>query len=102
MRTRGIDISHLRARKITPEDLKIFNRIIALDRGNQRYVQSLANETCSTTVALLMEFTEDWTERDVPDPLLSASSFDVVMDMIEDACFDLFYELEGSIPTSKS
>jgi protein-tyrosine-phosphatase len=64
-------------------------------------VQLLANETCPTTVALLMEFTEDWTEKDVPDPLLSANSFDVVMDMIEDACFDLFYELEGSIPTSK-
>ena len=60
-------------------------------------MQLLANETCPTTVALLMEFTEDWTERDVPDPLLSASRFDVVMDMIEDACSDLYYELVQSI-----
>ena len=53
-------------------------------------------------VALPMNFTENWTERDVPDPLLSTVSFDMVTEMIEDACFDLLYEFEGLIPYLKS
>jgi protein-tyrosine phosphatase len=96
MRRRNIDISRLRSRKITPQDFWKFDWIIVLDRGSLRYVRSLADESSRANVALLMDFTEDWAERDVPDPLLSKISFDVVTEMIEDACFDLLYELGGS------
>jgi protein-tyrosine phosphatase len=102
MRARGIDISQLRSRKLTPEDLRKFDWIVVLDRGNLRYVRSLADESSRANVALLMDFTENWAEQDVPDPLLSPISFNVVTKMIEDACFDLFYELEASIPTRNS
>ena len=102
MRGRGIDISQLRSRKITPEDLRNFDWIVVLDRGNLRYIHALADASSRANIALLMDFTENWTERDVPDPLLSAINFDVVTEMIEDACFDLFYELEAFIPTRNS
>ena len=102
MRRRGIDISRLRSRKIMPEDLRKFDWIVVLDRGNLRYVRALADTSSRANVALLMNFTENWTERDVPDPLLSTVSFDMVTEMIEDACFDLLYEFEGLIPYLKS
>ena len=101
IRSRGIDISQLRSRQLTQKDIGNFDWIVALDRANQRYAQSLVENSSPKKILLLMDFTENWAEKDVPDPLLTNVRFDVVMEMIEDACYDLVYDLENELRLTK-
>lgn len=58
----GIDISAYRARKITKEDFKQFDLVVALDENNYNDLQSMG----ATNLVKLGEFGYDG--ADVPDP----------------------------------
>jgi len=80
---RGIDLSGLRARKVTDDDFRRFDLIIAMDRHNHASLKNLAGEDFRHKVRLLLEFAPDIAEDEVPDPYYGGEDgFDKVFDMI--------------------
>lgn len=86
VRKRGIDISHLRARKVRIEDFTYFDYILAMDEDNYENLLALCPEPHADKVRLFMEFAPDLRIREVPDPYYGgASGFDRVLDLVEAA-----------------
>ena len=92
---RGVDISGLRARRVTPEDLERFDLVIAMDDENHAALLELAAEEHHQKVRLLLEFSADAGRRNVPDPYYGRGvGFERVLDLVEEAMAGLLDELE--------
>jgi protein-tyrosine phosphatase len=74
---RGIDLGTLRARQFTAVDFDRFDLIVAMDRQNQKDIETLRPAGNQTPVRLM-------SDQDVPDPYYT-SDFDGALDMIEAA-----------------
>lgn len=95
-RQRGIDISPLKARQVTREDLENFDLVIAMDRNNRHDLLQLAGDHQRHKVRLLLDYSPTYPEQDVPDPYYGGEhGFDIALDMIEDACRHLLKALAG-------
>ena len=93
-RERGIDITDLRARQVDPADFERFDLVIAMDHSNRLALYELAGETHRSKVRLMLEYSEQWAGEDVPDPYYGGGhGFDLVLDLIEEACDNLLDEL---------
>jgi len=83
---RGVNLSTQRARKAEAMDFERFDYILAMDRSNYENLQKLADETQQQKLHLFMQFSEQWTVDEVPDPYYGGSQgFERVLDMVEDA-----------------
>jgi protein-tyrosine phosphatase len=83
---RGYDLSSLRGRQVCPEDFANFDYVLAMDFDNLAILQSICPEQYASRVQLLMEFSEKFDAREVPDPYFGGTQgFEVVLDMVEDA-----------------
>ena len=87
---RGIDLSTLRGRQASAEDLETFDYILAMDRDNLRHLQYLAGSTPARHVQLLLDYAGDWDLDEVPDPYYGGDTgFERVFDMLEAAAAGL-------------
>ena len=85
-RTRGFDLSGLRARQAIPQDFAEFDYIIAMDHDNYANLSKLATPEQQTKLHLLLEFADKISELEVPDPYFgSAGGFPYMLDLIENA-----------------
>ncbi len=83
---RGIDLSTLRGRQATSQDIETFDYILAMDRQNLANLLAISPSGQEHKIRLFLEFAESRPEREVPDPYFGGSSgFDRVLDMIEEA-----------------
>lgn len=84
---RGIDMADLRARKVGRGDFSDYHYILAMDQDNLSNLRALvAQGTASARVELFMDYAEDWSEQEVPDPYYGgAQGFERVFDMVEAA-----------------
>ena len=84
---RGIDMADLRARKVERGDFSDYHYILAMDQDNLSNLRALvAQGTASARVELIMNYAEDWSEQEVPDPYYGgAQGFERVFDMVEAA-----------------
>ena len=90
---RGIDLSGLRGRQATREDLHYYDYVLAMDQDNHRYLLDIAGDR-RDRVQLLMEFSEEYDEFEVPDPYYGgARGFERVLDMIESASRGLLTDI---------
>ncbi|HEX4735961.1 MAG TPA: low molecular weight protein-tyrosine-phosphatase [Allosphingosinicella sp.] len=64
----GIDIAHLRARQVRPEDFERFDHIVALDRENLRDLQRLQPLGSKARLSLLLDHVEGREGQAVADP----------------------------------
>lgn len=64
----GIDISHLRARQVRPEDFHRFDFIVALDAQNLADLEALRPQDARAELALLLDFVEGREGEPVADP----------------------------------
>jgi len=73
MKLRGIDISHLRSRKVNTQDLDFFDVIIAMDGSNYKDLMEMAGEEQRKKIR---QFTHSKTGETIhiPDPLLDETS----------------------------
>lgn len=102
-RTRGIDISHLRARRVTVEDFGRFDYILPMDQQNVADLRAICPGAQAHKLRLLMEFAPDYGTDEVPDPYYGgASGFDRVMDMIETATAGFYAHLQRHHPLPES
>ena len=95
-RERGIDIAGLRARQVDTGDFELFDLVIAMDQSNRIALFDLAGEPHRSKVRLMLEYSEQRLGEDVPDPYYGGDhGFDLVLDLIEEACENLLDELNG-------
>lgn len=82
---RGVDISELRARQISVEDLDGFDYVLVMDRENLADVRDLWHQNGGTEPRLFLEF-GDSRQAEVPDPYFGGEDgFERVLDLIDDA-----------------
>lgn len=86
-RRRGIELGHLRARQLSPEDLKQFDYVLAMDRQNLARVRELWHQVGGTQPELFLGYASDSAGPDeVPDPYHGGEQgFERVFDLVEDA-----------------
>jgi low molecular weight protein-tyrosine phosphatase len=79
---RGIDLSGLRARQITPDDFARFDLILAMDRDNLRELQAMRPQRAPARLQLFLEYAPELNRLEVPDPYYrDASGFEEVLDL---------------------
>ncbi len=89
-RTRGYDISTLRARHLEAADFERYDRLIACDAGHHRFLSRLAPRDSRGRVELLMDHAPELGLKDVPDPYYGgAADFEHVLDIVEPAAAGL-------------
>ncbi len=95
---RGVDISGLRGRQAVPEDLQIYDYVLAMDGENLQHLQAICPKGQEHKIRMFLEFASSSTGRGVPDPYFGGlSGFDRVLDMIEDAAAGLLVEVRRRI-----
>ncbi len=93
---RGIDISTLRGRKVTPTDIEIFDYVLAMDRENLKNLMAICPPGAASKIRLFMEYASNCSEQEVPDPYFGDSGgFDRVFDLIEDAASGLLADIRA-------
>jgi protein-tyrosine phosphatase len=94
---RGYDMSRFRGRGVIDEDFTRFDLIVAMDRQNLEALRSRCPPEQAGRLRLLMEFAQQRDALDIPDPYYgNAQGFEVVLDMIEDACAALLQHVRST------
>ena len=83
---RGVDLSSLRARKVTEKDFERFDLVLAMDPLNVVVMEEICPPEFRSRVRLLLEFAPGIDREDVPDPYYGGSTgFEYVLDLAEEA-----------------
>ena len=92
---RGIDISGLRARQVSPDDFVRFDLILAMDLENLRELEAMKPDNSRAVLKLFLEYAPDLNLREVPDPYYrDATAFEDVLDLTAAAARGLLARLE--------
>ncbi|NEN76544.1 low molecular weight phosphotyrosine protein phosphatase [Pelistega sp. NLN82] len=90
-RKHGYDISDIRTRLITLEDIKEFDLILAMSWETLSFLQQMAPRKEYHKLMLLMRYANDYEEATVPDPYYGGvDAFFKMLDYLEDACQGMF------------
>lgn len=96
-RQRGIDLIH-RCRKVTPSDFSEFDIIIPMDSNNELNLRRLAPtlEDAKKIIPMADFVSRGFGYDHVPDPYYEgAEGFELVLDLLEDGCENLFQSLRS-------
>ncbi len=94
MLSRGIDISDLRARRVTSSDFEKFDLILAMDRSNRNALRKRAAIDHHEKIVLLMDYAPNLSVHEIPDPFFgNKDAFDYACQLIDAACRGLFVKL---------
>jgi protein-tyrosine phosphatase len=97
-RRRGIDLSPMRARRVSPADLTDFDLLLAMDRPVRRWLAAfgrrLGSEVGQDRLRLFMDYAPHLGETEVPDPYLGGMrGFEYVLDLAEEAARGLLDDI---------
>jgi protein-tyrosine phosphatase len=93
-RERGYDLSSLRARKVTLKDFEDFDLLFAMDQSHARFLKDMAPAGQEHKIALLLEYAEHPSQKDVPDPYYhDLKKFTEVIELIENITPNLVRKL---------
>ena len=85
-KSRGVDISAQKARKVKATDFERYDYVIAMDHSNYENLKSLSTVEQQRKIHLFMDFTSAWDNTEVPDPYYGgADGFNNVFDMVQSA-----------------
>ena len=100
---RGYDFSS-RSRKFSSSDFDSFDYIVVMDDDNYHNVKKLAKtEGHAAKIHRMTDFSNAYSHSHIPDPYYGdASGFELVMDLLEDACENLMNKITSQIPNRKS
>ena len=82
----NIDITNQNARQFNRDDFHEFDLILTMDAMNFRNVMSMATEEQQERVHMIMNFVSPGRNEQVPDPYYGERGFDLVFEMLEEAC----------------
>lgn len=95
-RSRGYDLSGIRARRIDAGDFDAFDLIVAMDRDHHEILARMAPPAARPKVGLMLTYARRANTLDVPDPYYGGpEGFELVLDLIEDAAAGLLAALQG-------
>jgi len=84
-RQRGIELSKLKARRFIPADFAEFDYLLGMDRSNVSEMKAIMPEGADAYPQLMLEYSEQFSQIEIPDPYFGNDGFDLVFDMIDDA-----------------
>lgn len=93
---RGIDISSLRARRVSAADFERFDYVLAMDEDNLMHLTAVCPVEHRGKAKLFLEFAQgmDERERNVPDPYYGGpAGFERVIDLVEVAAAGLLADI---------
>ena len=73
-RRHGVDISQLRARRVTPDDFRRFDHIVALDRQNLAGLEAIRPADACARLSLLLDHVAGREGEPVADPYYGGES----------------------------
>lgn len=89
-REKGYDISFARARKVSNDDFKNFDYLLAMDSANLSFLQVKSPMSARDKIELFLDYHPDKKGSNVPDPYFRDSDlFDGVFQMVEEGCWSL-------------
>ncbi len=81
---RGVNMDDLRARVLINEDFDEFDYIVAMDKGHERKMRRMVDDSYHDKIILFMDFHPDLQGVDVPDPYYTdRKAFVKMYDMID-------------------
>ena len=94
---RGIQLSHIKARKVVYGDFEDFDYLLAMDDDNYEILMQASPEQFKEKVKYFLEFAPDLDTRQVPDPYYGGKyGFERVLDMVENASLGFLNSLKKS------
>jgi len=95
-RRRGLDMDHLRARKVSAADIEAFDLVVAMDNANLEALQQICPAGHEEKLTLFMRFAPNFGRDEVPDPYYGGpNGFELVFDMVEEASRGLLEHLRA-------
>ncbi len=82
---RGVDLSTQRARRFNSRDFLEYDYVIGMDRGNLADMLAIKPDNPRAEASLMLDFADESTGTEVPDPYFGDAGFDRVYDLIDDA-----------------
>lgn len=96
-KSRGYDLSALRARQVTAEDFQQFDYILAMDQENLHQLQRLMPADYAGHLGLFLPLGQ-CVETEVPDPYYGgAAGFEHVLDLVENASMGLLMRIQQGV-----
>lgn len=93
-RSRGIDLSDQRARKVKLSDFHEFDYVLAMDRDNHEILAGICPADKGDCLSLFLDFAGNRSETEVPDPYYGGpQGFEHVFDLVEDASRGLIADI---------
>jgi protein-tyrosine phosphatase len=93
-RSRGYDLSRLRARQVEKLDFARFDLLVAMDRGHHDILTRMAPPSAGHKVRMMMAYASAAAHDEVPDPYYGGpDGFELVLDLLEDASRGLLVAL---------
>lgn len=97
-KTRGFDMSALRARKVRREDFKTFDLILAMDSDHHEHLLALRPNDAKAEVRLFLDYHPEKRVKNVPDPYYGGpEGFVAVLDLVEAASAALLAEIKRGL-----
>jgi len=91
---RGVEIAHLKARKVTPEDFYDFDLVLAMDADNLNVLSTMRPEDSRADVRLVLHYSKTDPDGAVPDPYYGNNAgFERVLDLLEEVSAELLADL---------
>ena len=95
---RDIDIRDLTARQLDDYDFEEFDYLLVADNDNYHLTLESCPKEHRHKVKFMLDFAERTTLKEVPDPYYGeGNGFERVLDLLEDACEGLMFELEKKL-----
>jgi len=94
---RGISLAGIRARRLVPEDLARFDRILTMDDANLEITRAMqVRHGGRATIEPMLLHSRHYPDvSEVPDPYYGGNhGFEMVLDLLEDACDGLLRTLD--------
>lgn len=83
---RGVELKHLKARKVNENDFEVFDYILAMDGENHAILLQSCPDEHQHKIRLFLEYAPQLNQLEVPDPYYGgAYGFERVLDMVEAA-----------------
>jgi protein-tyrosine phosphatase len=84
-RSRGVDLTRLRARQFESDDFVDFDFLLPMDHSNLSNMLSLRPDSARGRLELMLDYSDKYKQQEVPDPYFGSDGFELVFDMISDA-----------------
>ncbi|MCH6564750.1 MAG: low molecular weight phosphotyrosine protein phosphatase [Proteobacteria bacterium] len=90
----GVDLTDLEARQFESDDFHSFDFLLAMDYSNLSIMSSMQTDGARARLDLMLDYSDKFKQREVPDPYFGDGGFELVFDMISDASAGLLRHIK--------